>query len=159
MELRKTFFVVLSFLTGITACNQSTVQGDWITGTEAEQLKTTERHFRGLDVAMVEIGYRYQELYWAGQDDNWEYASYQLDKIKLSLTNSIERRPLRKEFGNYFLENDFPLMGEAVSKKDTTVFNDAFQIFTLSCNSCHAKEKVPFFNVTIPVVRTSIIAR
>lgn len=146
-------------LVGICSACTTPPQGDWITGSEDAQLKTTEKHFRGLDVAMLEIGHRYQELYWAGKDANWEYASYQLDKIKLALTNAIERRPLRKESGDYFLENDLPLMVEAISKKDTAVFNDAFQIFTLSCNSCHAKEKVPFFNVKVPVVRTSIITR
>ena len=45
---------------------------------------------------MVEIGYRYQEFYWAGMDSNWEYADYQLTKMKLSLENALERRPKRR---------------------------------------------------------------
>jgi hypothetical protein len=144
-------------LVGICSACTTSPQGDWITGSDEARLKTTEKHFRGLDVAMLETGYRYQELYWAGQDANWEYAIYQLDKIKLSLTNAIERRPLRKESGSYFLENDLPSMYAAVNSRDTAMFKDAFQVFTISCNSCHAKEKVPFFTVHIPVVRNSVI--
>jgi hypothetical protein len=152
--------LILTFLLGyIFSCNTTPVQGDWIAGTETEQLKTTEKHFRGLDVAMMEIGHRYQELYWAGQDENWEYATYQLDKIKLSLTHALERRPLRKESGDDFLENDLPLMYTAVEKKDTAVFNAAFQIFTNSCNACHSKEKVPFFHISIPVEKTSLVTK
>jgi hypothetical protein len=56
------------------ACNQQTengtAHGNWIKGTQAEQIKTVEKQFRGFDHAMVETGYRYQELYWAGQDQN-----------------------------------------------------------------------------------------
>jgi hypothetical protein len=149
---------ILIFLLGIHwSCENKSSQGDWIKGTEEEKLMTVEKHFRGLDVAMVEIGYRYQELYWAGQDANWEYALYQLDKIKLSLANAIVRRPLRNESGSYFLENDLPLVYAAVNNQDTAVFNDAFQIFTVSCNNCHAKEKVPFFTVHVPTVRNSVI--
>ena len=68
----------------ISACNQKqeTVQGQWIKGNEQKKLETIENQFRGFDMAMVETGYRYQELYWAGQDENWEYADYQLEKIQ-----------------------------------------------------------------------------
>lgn len=154
-----TVFLLILIAVMIFSCDTKPVQGNWITGTENEQLNATEKHFRGLDVAMVEIGHRYQELYWAGQDENWEYAVYQLDKIKLSLTLAIERRPLRKESGNYFLQNDLPLMYTAIEKRDTAIFNESFQIFTISCNACHTKEKVPFFHVSKPVVRTSVISK
>lgn len=66
------FFLLL----GCTNKKIKNVQGQWIMGTEQEQLKTIENQFRGFDMAMVETGYRYQELYWAGQDENWPYAEY-----------------------------------------------------------------------------------
>ena len=59
---------------------EQNAQGKWIKGTEQEKLETIENQFRGFDMAMVETGYRYQELYWAGQDENWEYADYQIEK-------------------------------------------------------------------------------
>lgn len=70
-----TFLFILSFF---SACNQKqeAVQGQWIKGNEQEKLETIENQFRGFDMAMVETGYRYQELYWAGQDENWEYADH-----------------------------------------------------------------------------------
>ncbi|MGR7814566.1 hypothetical protein [Lacinutrix undariae] len=48
------------------SCNNTKTQkleGQWIKGTEKEQLTTIENQFRGFDMAMVETGYRYQELY------------------------------------------------------------------------------------------------
>ncbi|MEN9875283.1 MAG: hypothetical protein RLZZ529_280 [Bacteroidota bacterium] len=88
--MKQTIILILTL--GLFSCNQKTdketAQGDWIKGTETEQIKTIEKQFRGFDNAMVETGYRYQELYWAGQDQNWEYADYQIQKIqKEILTN------------------------------------------------------------------------
>ena len=40
-----------------------------------------EKHLRGLDVAMTEIGYRYGELHVAARERNWDYAKYQTEKI------------------------------------------------------------------------------
>ncbi|WP_312554546.1 hypothetical protein [Empedobacter brevis] len=70
-----TFLFILPFL---AACNQKqeVVQRQWIKGNDLEKLETIENQFSGFDMAMVETGYRYQELYWARQDENWEYADY-----------------------------------------------------------------------------------
>ena len=81
----------------IGACrHDSAEKATWIRGDSQERWTTVERHLRGLDIAMVEIGYRYQELYWAGVDSNWEYATYQAKKIGLALENALERRPKRR---------------------------------------------------------------
>ena len=51
---------------------------------------------------MVETGYRYQELYWAGQDENWEYADYQLEKIKIAIENGLDADPIEPNQQNTF---------------------------------------------------------
>ena len=158
-------FVSINFLLlfGLVACNQNNAhkleQGDWIKGTNAAQIKTIEKQFRGLDNAMVEIGYRYQELYWAGQDKNWEYADYQLKKISLALENGLERRPKRAKSAEYFQNYILPEMKKSLEKKDVQIFNNTFKVLTNSCNSCHEMEKVPFFNVQIPIEKQSPIKR
>jgi hypothetical protein len=133
------------------------VQGDWIKGTEQEKMETIEFHFRGFDIAMVETGYRYQELYWAGLDANWEYAQYQLDKITLAIENGLEKRPLRAPSAKHFMKNSIPEMKQNIAQKDTAVFRRAFQNFTVQCNACHIKENVAHFNVRIPTLNLSPI--
>jgi len=34
---------------------------------------------------MMEVGYRYQELYWAIKDSNWAYADHQLHEMEETL--------------------------------------------------------------------------
>ena len=159
MKMKKTYLLLI--LISLFSCNQKqeTAQGDWIKGIEAEQIKTIEKQFRGFDNAMVETGYRYQELYWAGQDQNWEYADYQLEKIKIAIENGLERRPKRAKSAEHFLSYTLPEMKKSIESKDKMIFNKNFQTMTINCNSCHAMEKVPFFNVQIPTERQSPIRK
>lgn len=155
--------IVLILTLGLFACNQQTdketAQGDWIKGTKTEQIKTIEKQFRGFDNAMVETGYRYQELYWAGLDQNWEYADYQIEKIKIAIENGLERRPKRAKSAEYFLTYVLPEMKKSIESKDIVNFNKNFQTMTINCNNCHAIEKVPFFNVQVPKERQSPIRK
>ncbi|GAA6765677.1 hypothetical protein [Flavobacterium sp. UBA7682] len=155
------YFLILLSLTLFPACNQKTetVQGKWIKGTEQEKLEIIENQFRGFDNTMVETGYRYQELFWAGQDENWEYADYQLEKIQKAIENGLERRPKRSKSAKHFLDVTLPEMKKALAKRDTAVFNRNFQVLTNSCISCHAMERVPFFTVKTPTERQSPIRR
>ncbi len=153
--------VVLSMLFTLNACNETneSAQGNWITGTEQEKLEHIENQFRGFDNAMVETAYRYQELYWAGQDENWEYAEYQLEKIKIAIENGLLRRPKRAASAEHFLKHDLPEMQKSVISKDTVIFNQGFQLFTNQCNNCHLKENVLFFTVKTPKTRQSPIQK
>ncbi|WP_026712764.1 hypothetical protein [Flavobacterium daejeonense] len=156
----KYFSLVIGFVL-FSACNQNTetAQGKWIVGTEQQKLEKIENQFRGFDNAMVETGYRYQELYWAGQDKNWEYAEYQLEKIQKAIENGLERRPKRAKSAAYFLTSVLPEMKKSLEKKDSLVFNKSFQDLTVNCNNCHAMEKVPYFSVKTPTDRQSPIKK
>ncbi|MEC3907074.1 hypothetical protein VOI54_08580 [Tamlana sp. 2201CG12-4] len=134
-------------------------QGNWIQGTNQEKLETIENQFRGFDLAMIETGYRYQELYWAGQDENWEYANYQVEKIRKAIENGLDRRPKRAKSAEHFLNVALPEMEEALKEQDTVVFNKNFQMLSSSCISCHAMEKVPYFTVRKPLYRQSPIRK
>jgi hypothetical protein len=45
-----------------------------LTGSDEDKFDHVARQLRGFDMAMMEVGYRYTELFWAGQDKNWDYA-------------------------------------------------------------------------------------
>ena len=126
-------------------------EGDgWLKGDNDRKFETISKHFRGFDMAMMEVGYRYTELYWAGQDQNWDYALYQLDKIKLTVENGIERRPKRAHSAKIFLDNSINEMKEAIQQPNKPAFNNGFAIFQTACHSCHISEKVSFIKVDLP---------
>lgn len=129
----------------------------WLAEDDDEKFFQIEEQLRGFDVAMIEAGYRYQELYWAGIDQNWEYASYQLSKIQKAIELAGIRRSARKTSAADFLNRAIPQMELAIEPKDSVIFVSEFENFTQSCNTCHAKENVPFFTVKLPLERQSPI--
>ncbi len=141
-----------------TACRNDPAQSTrWIQGSESERWAQMEQQLRGLDVAMVEIGYRYQELYWAGEDGNWEFAAYQVRKIQLSLERALERRPKRRASAQQLFLPATHSVEESASLEDRVRFRAAFAEMTEACNACHRAEGVASFHVVPPIHRPSPI--
>jgi hypothetical protein len=129
----------------------------WIRGAGDERFAQVERHLRGLDVAMAEIGYRYTELFFAVKDRNWDYADYQLGKIQLALELAVERRPKREKSARVFLEDDLPAVQAAVKSRDPAAAAAAMERLRSACMRCHVSEDVPYFTVHEPDHRSTPI--
>ena len=113
-------------------------------------------------MAMVEVGYRYREFYWASRDQNWEYAAYQLDKIDLAaVANGVERRPLR----SVSLSPHARERGHSSARGDRRSrlprrLKAAIETLTATCNACRPQaERVPYIYVAPPDVRLSPVRR
>ncbi len=149
---------MLGFAIADAACSaRAPSPTDWISGTAEERFATVGRHLRGLDVAMVEGGVRYAELYYAGTARNWEAAAYQAAKIRLVFELAVERRPKRGPAMQPFLAGSLGGVEQAIAARDDALFDQRFELLTAGCNACHAAEKVAFFRVGVPTVRTSIL--
>mgnify|MGYP007002409623 FL=1 len=152
-----TFLSLIAFILLLSQCNSGEIQGEWLRGSAQSKLSEIEAQFRGFDVAMAEIGYRYQELYWAGLSMNWEYADHQLEHMEISFRNALKRRPLRESSGQIFLDEAIPKMEKAIALKDTALFRKEFLLFTAHCNLCHTREEHDFIQIQIPTVNRSIV--
>jgi hypothetical protein len=128
----------------------------WLAGSDAQKFATVERHFRGLDVAMAEIGYRYGELIHAQKDRNWEYAKYQAEKIDLALRLALERRPKRAESSRPFLDQDLKAVLESVQGKDPVKLDGAMERLHAGCVECHRKENVLYFKGAVAIATTKL---
>lgn len=133
------------------------VQGRWIKGTEQEKLDIIEEQFAGFSTAMVEVNYRYHQLYWAGQNENWDFAEYQLEHLEEAIESGFVRRPERVKSAEHFITYSIPKMEEAIASKDTIVFNRSFEQLRVDCRSCHDLEKVPFIDVLNPKLQIAPI--
>jgi hypothetical protein len=127
-----------------------------VEGSTDERFVRAAAHLRGFDVAMVETGYRYGELTWAGRDRNWGYAEYQLAKIETAIARGVERRP-RRAASARMLEGAVASVRQAITARDGAAFDASFETLTATCNACHQAERVPFVRVVPPSVRTSIV--
>lgn len=131
---------------------------EWLlAGSPDERFARVARHPRGFDMAMVETGIRYSELYWAGRDRNWGYAEYQLDKMETAVANGLERRPDRAPSAQ-MMDGAVRSVRRAIEAEDGAAIDSALEELTTSCNACHHAERVPFIYIGPPVDRQSPVA-
>ena len=147
-----TLFLAFLFLFG---CENRNEKLSWLSSDKDSAFVQIEKHLRGFDLAMKEVGYRYNELYFAGTDENWSYVQYHLEKIKTAIDNGLERRPKRAASAKAFLEYSIPSLMKTVQSKNKDAFVKEFEMFRQSRNSCHINEKVDFVKVVIPKIRLS----
>jgi hypothetical protein len=115
------------------------------------------RQFRGLDVAMIEIEHRYVELYFAGQDRNWEYAEHQIEHMERAMDMAIERRPARAASARTYFYPALDRLEAVVEAQDADAFAAEFESFRQTCNACHVAEDEPAFVVQTPTARRTTI--
>jgi hypothetical protein len=143
---------------GLSAVETGPTDDRWLTGSVAERNEAIERQLGGFSQSMWEVGYRYNELYWAARDGNWPLAQYQAEKIGDTIERGIERRPARAANARFMMLDDaLPGLLGAIAEEDTAAFNAHFRLFTQSCNTCHEAEDVPFIRVIEPQHRLAPI--
>ena len=163
---RRLFVLGLLLVFGVAACTQppeattaapptvsASGEAGWLAGTMDQKFETVAKQLRGFDMAMVETGYRYTELYWAAQDRNWGFADYQIKKIPTAVENGLERRPKRAKSAETFLTIVVPAVEEAIAKRDATLLQERLGTLRSTCNTCHEAEKVEFVHVGEPQTR------
>jgi hypothetical protein len=126
----------------------------WLAGSTDQRFALVAKQLRGFDVAMAETGYRYVELYWAGNDRNWDYAAYQVGKIRTAVAHGVERRPQRAPSAR-MLDDPLDQVSVAIDQRNPAAFAAAFTTLTATCNACHQAERVPFVSVRVPTHRLS----
>ena len=117
--------LLLGLLVISSSANSYSTSSNWLveTNSSKEKFEKIQKQFRGFDLAMVEVGYRFNSFYFALKDKNYPLANYQLDKIKKAISNGTERRPKREKNSKIlFLDTQYRKMKEALAKKEPKRF-------------------------------------
>ncbi len=148
--------ISIIFFCNLFAENNYSTKSNWLleTKTNEQKFKKIQKQFRGFDLTMVEVGYRFNSFYFAIKDKNYDLAHYQLDKIKKAIENGTERRPKRKKNSEtMFLNAQYKAMDKALSTKNLQQIQKEYINTKQLCNACHIAEKVPFIHVIDPNYR------
>ena len=102
----------------------------------------------GTDIPMWEISHRYEELYVAIQNNNWEMGVYHWEKLRDRMNTAAMKRPVRTQnIEGMFLESGvWKSMQDALTSKDPEKMRAQFQVVRQACMACHVAERVGFLN-------------
>ena len=137
--------------------DQPVGSGGWLTGGVNEKFEIVTEHIGGFGKAMWEVDYRFQELFWAGQDNNWDYAAHQINELEETIELGLVRRPERAASAQQFMTSAIPELLKSIEDRDPEMFERRINTMMNTCNACHALEEMPFLTVKPPVLRKSSI--
>ncbi len=107
----------------------------------------------GLGEFMLGIQMHHQKLWFAGQAQNWLLADFEIDEIEEAINNIKIYNADRFEVNSIsMIEPDIDSVNNAIIKKDTAMFRDAYIQLTNTCNGCHFATHHGFNVIKVPDV-------
>lgn len=133
--------------------------GGWLTGSVQEKFDEVAGQFGGFDRAMWEVAHRTRELIWAGNQQDWNYAAYQLEEMRETLEDAIVRRPDRAANTQLFFQEGLDPLAVAIQEDPAGTFAPALQQFVAACVNCHAREDAPIVDLNAWIATGALPAR
>ena len=114
-----------------------------------------ESYEPGLGEFMTATQLRHAKLWFAGKQNNWDLAAYEIDEIKEGLEDAARLHPSFDgvpvaEMIKTIIVPRIAELEKAVRAKSSAKFMVAFDELTSGCNSCHAGANKPFIRIQRP---------
>ena len=135
------------------ACNNPNDEKEKMHATiDSLQKQLNESYKPGLGEFMSGIQTHHAKLWFAGINQNWPLADFEINEIKESLED-IQKfcsdRPEIKSIG--MINPPIDSVTNAIQQKNLQQFTNSFTLLTNTCNNCHKATEHGFNVVTIPV--------
>ncbi|MFI5132645.1 MAG: hypothetical protein ACHQFX_21760 [Chitinophagales bacterium] len=142
--------IVALFL--IFSCNQENDKMQQMQSTiDSLQKQIAETYKPGLGEFMSGIQTHHAKLWFAGQNQNWALADFEIHEIEESLDDIrkfCSDRPEVKVIA--MINSPIDSVSNAIQQKDLQLFKSSFILLTNTCNNCHKATDHSFNVVTIP---------
>ncbi len=90
-----------------------------------------------LAIPMVEVGQRFQNMYYAAEAGNWALAAYQSKHMNDAMNPVKVTRPQKYVVWENFYKKTFIPVNNAVKAQDFKVFDREYKAMIKSCDACH----------------------
>jgi hypothetical protein len=114
-----------------------------------------ESYEPGIGEFMTATQLRHAKLWFAGKQNNWDLAAYEIDEIKEGLEDAARLHPTFDgvpvaRMIKTIIDPRIEELEKAVRAKSSAKFGVAFDELTSGCNSCHAGANKPFIRIQRP---------
>ena len=115
------------------------------------EIKLSDSYKPGFGEFMSSIQTHHSKLWFAGQNENWKLADFEINEIKESLNDIKKYCTDRTETNSIdMIEQPLQNVSNSVQQNNITEFKKNYTILTSTCNSCHQATQHEFNVITIP---------
>ena len=148
--MRQTLLMLLTF--GLFACNQQTDNTKILQKRiDSLEIKLANTYKPGFGDLMSGIQTHHSKLWFAGQNENWKLADFEVHEIMEAIEDIQKFQTARKE--TQMIEMILPPLdsvNDAIKQEDLALFEGSYTLLTNTCNKCHRAVDFEFNVVKIP---------
>ena len=148
--IKHTFLTLLTI--GFFACNQRTDNIQVLQNRiDSLENKIENTYKPGFGDLMGSIQVHHNKLWFAGQNQNWKLADFEIHEIEEAIDDIKEYQKGRNESTMLdMLQPSLDHIETAIKQKDPVRFKDGYTLLTATCNNCHRQTNYEFIMVKIP---------
>ena len=137
---------------GLLACNQQTDNTQVLQNRiDSLEQKLADTYKPGFGEFMSGIQAHHSKLWFAGQNENWKLADFEVHEIMEAIEDIQKFQTERKE--SQMIEMINPALdsiNNAIQQKNSKLFKSSYTLLTNTCNNCHRATNFEFNVVKIP---------
>ena len=140
-----------SGIAGLADGQDEAPSGRWLLNArnDEERFRRLQIYAGGTDQQMWQIGYRYEQVYQAITNENWELGTHHWGKLRSVFNVALMKRPNRTPNAEaLFLDDNWQLLAAALEAEDADLARETFLQERQACISCHVAEGFDFINAT-----------
>jgi len=144
-------FGILSFLFLIACSNNSDKINELQNRIDSLQTKIDDSYKPGFGEFMTNIQIHHAKLWFAGTNQNWKLADFEIQEIKESMEDIQKYQSEREETKTLpIIFAPLDNVQAAVNNRSLKKFKQSFTDLTNTCNACHQTVKNEFNKIKIP---------
>lgn len=146
------FIIVLIVTIAIQACNQSDNSNQILQNRiDTLEKKLSDTYKPGFGEFMSSIQVHHNKLWFAGQNQNWKLADFEIHEIMEAIEDIKKYETERAESQKIDMINPaLDSINAAIKQKNSVAFKKSFILLTNTCNNCHHAVNFEFNVVKIP---------
>jgi len=142
------FLFILSFLSWGCGNSENKKLGSRIDSLE-KKLKDTYKPGFGEFMSSIQI--HHNKLWFAGTNENWPLADFEIHEIMETVDAIKKYEPEREESKSIpMIEPALDSVNKSIQNKNLNGFRNSFVLLTNTCNNCHKSVNFSFNEVKIP---------
>ncbi|HLO80017.1 MAG TPA: hypothetical protein VK166_03610 [Chitinophagaceae bacterium] len=145
--------VIMTLATlGLLACNQHNDEVQRLQKRiDSLEVKLKDTYKPGFGEFMSSVQVHHNKLWFAGQNQNWKLADFEIHEIKETVDDIIKYQAERTE--SQEVDMLYPILDSvehSIQAKNLSQFKTNFTLLTNTCNNCHRATNFEFNVVKIP---------
>lgn len=148
--MKQIFPILLVF--GLISCNQKAYQTQALQKrVDSLEHKVADTYKPGFGEFMSSIQIHHAKLWFAGENQNWRLADFEIHEIMEAIDNIKKYQKERKESEVIgMIDPAIDTMNIAIKLKNPSLFKHSYISLTNTCNQCHRDVNFEFNFVKIP---------